>query len=152
MTEVLPVLVSGPAEAETLRVFRSVVASVAAGRNLPYDRVEELRIAVDEATTMVLRAGGPETLTMTIEPAQGRFDTMANVADASGPPKDSRLQDMAKGDIDAAMTDAVVTIDQVYTTPNQVHAAMEPHASVAIWDGDTLTLRDDGTTIVLTRD
>ncbi|RZM12864.1 MAG: xanthine dehydrogenase family protein molybdopterin-binding subunit, partial [Sphingomonas sp.] len=44
------------------------------------------------------------------------------------------------GDIDAAMTDAVVTIDQVYTTPNQVHAAMEPHASVAIWDGDTLTL------------
>lgn len=71
MTEGLPVVVSGPAEAETLRVFRSVVASVAAGRNLPYDRIEELRIAVDEAATMVLRAGGPGTLTMTIEPEDG---------------------------------------------------------------------------------
>ncbi|MBC7052097.1 molybdopterin-dependent oxidoreductase, partial [Salmonella enterica subsp. enterica serovar Enteritidis] len=28
----------------------------------------------------------------------------------------------------------------IYTTPNHVHAAMEPHASVAIWDGDSLTL------------
>ena len=75
---------------------------------------------------------------------QGAFDTMANVAHASPPPKDSRLQDVAKGDIDAAMAAAQrsggTTIDQVYTTPNQVHAAMEPHASVAVWDGDQLTL------------
>lgn len=68
MTDVLPVVVSGPAEAETLRVFRSVAASVAAGRDLPYDCIEELRIAVDEAATMVLRSGGSEALTMTIEP------------------------------------------------------------------------------------
>ena len=97
-------------------------------------------VGVAVATSFEAARDAAKAVTMTIEPAQGRFDTMANVADASGPPKDSRLQDMAKGDIDAAMTDAVVTIDQVYTTPNQVHAAMEPHASVAIWDGDTLTL------------
>ncbi|MDB5703486.1 MAG: xanthine dehydrogenase [Sphingomonas bacterium] len=75
-----------------------------------------------------------------IEPEEGRFDTMANVADASGPPKDSRLQDIAKGDIDAAMAAAAACIDQVYTTPNQVHAAIEPHASIATWEGDKLTL------------
>ena len=73
-----------------------------------------------------------------IEP--GHFDTMADIDKASGPPKDSRLQDIAKGDIEAAMAQAAVTIDQIYTTPNHVHAAMEPHASVAIWNGDSLTL------------
>lgn len=75
-----------------------------------------------------------------IDIAPGRFDTMADRAMASGPPRDSRLQDIAIGDIDAAMQAAAVTIDQVYTTPNQVHAAMEPHASVAVWDGGRLTL------------
>lgn len=73
-----------------------------------------------------------------VEP--GKFDTLKYENEASGPPKDSRLQDAAKGDIDAAMADAAVTIDQVYTTPHQVHAAMEPHASIASWDGDRLTL------------
>jgi xanthine dehydrogenase YagR molybdenum-binding subunit len=75
-----------------------------------------------------------------VKPEQGRFDTLRHEADASGPPKDSRLQDKAIGDIDAAMADADVTLDQVYSTPHQVHAAMEPHASVAQWDGDRLTL------------
>ena len=75
-----------------------------------------------------------------VDVENGHFDTMANIAKASPPPKDSRLQDIAKGDLDAAMAKAAVTIDQVYTTPNQVHAAMEPHASVAVWEKDKLTL------------
>ena len=75
-----------------------------------------------------------------IEAEDGRFDTLAHVAHASGPPADSRLQDAAKGDIDAAMAEAAACIDQVYSTPNQVHAAMEPHASIAVWEGRKLTL------------
>jgi xanthine dehydrogenase YagR molybdenum-binding subunit len=31
-----------------------------------------------------------------------------------------------------------VKIESTYTTPYQNHAAMEPHASMALWDGDTL--------------
>jgi xanthine dehydrogenase YagR molybdenum-binding subunit len=27
-----------------------------------------------------------------------------------------------------------------YTTPDQSHAMMEPHATIAAWDGDHLTL------------
>lgn len=75
-----------------------------------------------------------------IAPEEGRFDTLAHVADASGPPRDSRLQDIAKGDIDAAMAEAAACIDQVYSTPHQVHAAMEPHASIAVWEDGRLTL------------
>lgn len=75
-----------------------------------------------------------------VEGESGRFDTLAYVADASGPPKDARLQDAEQGDLDAAMAAAAASVDQVYSTPNQVHAAMEPHASVAEWDGDRLLL------------
>ncbi len=101
-----------------------------------YDQV--IGVAVAESFEAAREAA--RAVRVEIEVENGRFDTMGNVAGASGPPKDSRLQDIAKGDIDAAMADAVASIDQIYTTPHQVHAAMEPHASVAVWEGDALTL------------
>ncbi|MDN5568932.1 MAG: xanthine dehydrogenase family protein molybdopterin-binding subunit, partial [Paracoccus sp. (in: a-proteobacteria)] len=44
------------------------------------------------------------------------------------------------GDIDDAMSQAKHVIDEVYTTPGHASAAMEPHASIAEWDGDQLTV------------
>jgi xanthine dehydrogenase YagR molybdenum-binding subunit len=44
------------------------------------------------------------------------------------------------GNFDAAFASAPVTLDATYTTPDQSHAMMEPHASIAAWDGDALTL------------
>ncbi|MFA6113189.1 MAG: xanthine dehydrogenase family protein molybdopterin-binding subunit [Sphingomonas sp.] len=92
------------------------------------------------ATSFEAAREAARAVRVTIEAEEGRFDTMANVGEASGPPKDSRLQDIAIGDIDAAMAGAAASIDQVYGTPNQVHAAMEPHASIAAWEGEKLTL------------
>ncbi|MFX5521832.1 molybdopterin cofactor-binding domain-containing protein, partial [Acinetobacter baumannii] len=69
--------------------------------------------------------------TIEAEPGRYGYDMMAGLDEASGPPRDSRLQDIHKGDLDAAIAEAVATVDATYTTPNQVHAAMEPHASVA---------------------
>jgi len=43
------------------------------------------------------------------------------------------------GDFEGAFRDAPVTLDETYTTPNQAHAMMEPHATIAKWDGDKLT-------------
>jgi xanthine dehydrogenase YagR molybdenum-binding subunit len=101
-----------------------------------WDQVLGAAIATSfEAAREAARAVG-----VTIEAEDGRFDTMADVAQASGPPSDSRLQDIAIGDIDAAMAGAAASVDQVYGTPNQVHAAMEPHASIAVWEGEKLTL------------
>jgi xanthine dehydrogenase YagR molybdenum-binding subunit len=45
----------------------------------------------------------------------------------------------AVGDFDTAFAAAPVTIDQTYSVPDQAHAMMEPHATVARWDGDRLT-------------
>lgn len=46
----------------------------------------------------------------------------------------------SSGDLDRAMREAAHTVDVVYTTPGHSSAPMEPHASIAAWDGDTLTL------------
>jgi xanthine dehydrogenase YagR molybdenum-binding subunit len=53
--------------------------------------------------------------------------------------------DSAVGDFDAAYAAAPVTLDATYTTPDHGHAMMEPHATIAAWDGaggesDKLTL------------
>lgn len=45
----------------------------------------------------------------------------------------------AVGDFDHAFAAAPVTLDSTYTTPDQGHAMMEPHASIAAWSGDRLT-------------
>lgn len=97
-------------------------------------------VGVAVATGFEAARAAARAVVVQVEREAGLFDTMAQMANASPPPPDSRLQDIAKGDIDAAMAAAVATIDQIYTTPNHVHAAMEPHASVAVWDGDRLTL------------
>nr|EFA5753735.1 xanthine dehydrogenase family protein molybdopterin-binding subunit [Escherichia coli] len=56
----------------------------------------------------------------------------------SQPPEDT--PDKNVGDFDGAFSSAAVKIDATYTTPDQSHMAMEPHASMAVWDGNKLTL------------
>jgi len=43
------------------------------------------------------------------------------------------------GDFEGAFASAPVKLDETYTTPDQTHAMMEPHATMAQWDGDKLT-------------
>jgi xanthine dehydrogenase YagR molybdenum-binding subunit len=55
-------------------------------------------------------------------------------------PDESAEPDSAAGDFESAFKSAPVAFDQTYTTPDQSHAMMEPHASIAAWDGDQLSL------------
>ena len=41
-----------------------------------------------------------------------------------------------KGDVDAGLALADVVVDHTYTTQAQAHVALEPHGSLAAWDGD----------------
>jgi xanthine dehydrogenase YagR molybdenum-binding subunit len=47
-----------------------------------------------------------------------------------------------KGDAEAALAAAPVSLDLRYTTPPLQQNAIEPHATIAIWEGDRLTLHD----------
>jgi len=50
-----------------------------------------------------------------------------------------------RGDVGAGMTAASARVEEVYETALQHHVAMEPHGTVAAWDGDTLTLYEPST-------
>jgi xanthine dehydrogenase YagR molybdenum-binding subunit len=71
---------------------------------------------------------------------QGAFDLAvlldtAKPEDVTGGPADT-----AVGDFAAAFAAAPVRLDARYSTPDEAHAMMEPHASIAAWQGDKLTL------------
>lgn len=74
-----------------------------------------------------------------------RYATTPGVYDLDGarssavPPK-SGTPNSAVGDFASAFASAPVQLDAVYTTPDQAHAMMEPHATLAAWQGDKLTL------------
>ncbi len=55
--------------------------------------------------------------------------------EGSGSPPVDRV-----GNFDKAYAAAAVKIDQRYTTPDESHAMMEPHATIASWEGDKLTI------------
>jgi xanthine dehydrogenase YagR molybdenum-binding subunit len=61
------------------------------------------------------------------------------------------LGEARKGDAEAALAAAPVSVDARYTTPGQNHNALEPHATTAVWDGDRLTVHDATQSIDWTR-
>ena len=77
--------------------------------------------------------------------SKGRFDlaeaaptapyTGGSSGEGSGAPPIDRV-----GDFDKAFAAAPVKLDETYTTPDESHAMMEPHASIAAWDGGKLTV------------
>lgn len=67
----------------------------------------------------------------------GRFDLAAERPNAQMPKSGP---DTDVGQFEKAFSQAGVQVDVTYTTPDQAHAMMEPHASIARWQGDQLTL------------
>ena len=73
--------------------------------------------------------------------AVGKYALRANLNEARIPrPRDGQPADSAIGDFAGGFANAPVQLDVTYTTPLQTHAMMEPHATLATWDGDKLTL------------
>ncbi|WP_312439458.1 aldehyde oxidoreductase molybdenum-binding subunit PaoC [Janthinobacterium sp.] len=69
---------------------------------------------------------------------KGKYDLAAAKSTATKP-KDEK-PDTKVGDFAGAFAAAPVRVDAMYTTPDQSHAMMEPHASIAAWKGDQLTV------------
>lgn len=68
----------------------------------------------------------------------GQFD-LAAMKDGAIKPDDPDA-DTSRGDFAGAFAASPVKLDATYRTPDHAHAMMEPHASIAKWDGDKLTL------------
>jgi xanthine dehydrogenase YagR molybdenum-binding subunit len=75
-------------------------------------------------------------------PAPGAYDLHGAAPSAINPGaiSSSNPADSAIGDFENAFANAPVKIDAAYTTPYQHQAPMEPHATMAVWDGEQLTV------------
>lgn len=77
----------------------------------------------------------------TYERSAGKFDFPKLAPDAPlAKGEDGKPDRQTLGDFDSAFAAAEVKIDATYTTPDESHAMMEPHATIAAWEGDKLTL------------
>lgn len=75
------------------------------------------------------------------EEAEGRFDFDEHKGETKKPPFNNIPAHFKQGNVDKAMEEAATSVDVTYTTPSQNSSAMEPHASIAVWDEDgALTL------------
>lgn len=97
-------------------------------------------IAVVMAETLEAATEGAALLAAQydIEPARIGLDGNESFAPAAvgvGNPAE-----VADGDIEAGLASAVRRVEATYETPMQYHNAMEPHAIVAAWDGDSLSI------------
>lgn len=65
------------------------------------------------------------------------FDKLAKTPEM---PKGKELADLVRGAGKSALADAEVKIEASYETPIEHHHPMEPHSTVAVWEGDQVTL------------
>lgn len=74
------------------------------------------------------------------ERAKGYFDLEKEKAKGTLKNDMNMAGESAVGDFDAAYAAAPFKLDATYSTSNESHSMMEPHATIAAWDGDQLTL------------
>ena len=95
-------------------------------------------VAIVVAETFEQARAAAQLVRVQYERTKGSFD-LAHAPEKAPSPQGPAL-DTAAGDFDAAFASAPVTLDETYTTPDHSHAMMEPHATIAAWTGDKLTL------------
>jgi xanthine dehydrogenase YagR molybdenum-binding subunit len=102
-------------------------------------------IAIVVAETFEQARAATSLIHVNYSKSPGKFDLAGEAGNAplfgsdsgegsSGPPE-HRV-----GEFEKAFSASPVMLDQTYTTPDESHAAMEPHATIAAWNGDKLTL------------
>ncbi|MCK1515392.1 xanthine dehydrogenase family protein molybdopterin-binding subunit [Bradyrhizobium sp. 190] len=97
-------------------------------------------IAVVVAETFEQARAAAQLIRVDYVREQGAFD-LASLLDKAKPnPITGGPGDTAVGDFAAAFAAAPVRLDARYSTPDEAHAMMEPHATIAAWEGDKLTL------------
>lgn len=106
-----------------------------------YYNNQPIAVVVADTLARATEAAGLVKVTYRETPAVIDFAAARPSAFAPDKAKNENA-DSQYGDIDAALGDAAVVVDATYRTPLQHHNPMEPHATVAAWDGDLLTLYD----------
>jgi xanthine dehydrogenase YagR molybdenum-binding subunit len=128
-------------------IVRDLGPSVS-GTNLDYLNTDQVfwdgqPIAVVVAQTSAAANEAAQLVTVTYDLLPSRVDFAAEQKNATVAKGDLAFAGTAKkGDAEAALAGAEVSVDLRYTTPGLQHNAIEPHATIAVWEGDHLTVHD----------
>ncbi|ESX83029.1 xanthine dehydrogenase [Mesorhizobium sp. LSHC420B00] len=79
----------------------------------------------------------------------GLYDLPGHIADSYAPKRTNAgfETDSVVGDFERAFATAPIKIDAAYRTPFEHHNPMEPHATLAAWSGNELTIRTSAQTL-----
>lgn len=131
----LPDAVGGAAKPPTGHVLSLLQDDTVAYSNQP--------IAVVVAETIEQANGAAALVRIVYEQTPGRFDFDSERSNEYSPDKvNDEPADTQRGDLDAGFKAATHRIAVSFTTPMQHHNPMEPHATLASWDGDKLAVED----------
>jgi xanthine dehydrogenase YagR molybdenum-binding subunit len=99
-------------------------------------------VALVVADTFERASAAAAMVRVQYDPLPGDYDLDVAGPSAENPGRiDGDLPaDSAVGDFESAFANAPVQVDAHYTTPYQHQAPMEPHATLAAWDGGMLTV------------
>ena len=100
-------------------------------------------IAVVVAESLVEATQAARMLVIKYNATPAKLDFMGRLGEAA-PPR-SRSHDpnrQQRGDAEQALSGAQVKLEETYITPIQNHNPMEPHATIAWWEGEKLSVYD----------
>jgi xanthine dehydrogenase YagR molybdenum-binding subunit len=84
--------------------------------------------------------------------SEGTFDLAALKESAPLAKNDGVGDETAVGDFASAFAEAPVQLDAAYRSAHESHSMMEPHATIAAWQGDQLTLWTSNQMIAWSKD
>ncbi len=100
-------------------------------------------IAVAVADTLERAAQAARLVRVVYAPAEAKLDFGTARAGAYTPPRANREPaDLSRGNVGEGLAAAAAKVEVIYTTPVEHHNPMEPHATIAAWNGEQLTLHD----------
>ena len=116
------------------------VLSLLQDRSVAYNG-QPIGVVIAETLEQAVYAAALARISYDPQEAQLNFAVASQGAHAPKPTPQAK-PDYSRGDWDAAQASAEVRIEQSYSTPVEHHNPMEPHATVAWWDADRLTVYD----------
>jgi xanthine dehydrogenase YagR molybdenum-binding subunit len=99
-------------------------------------------IAVVIAETLQQAHFAASLVAIRYQESPARLDFEGGFNDTRPGSHNDQPADLSVGHFDQAIAQADVKVDEIYRTPMETHNPMEPHATIAEWEGEKLTVHD----------
>ncbi|SDB72689.1 xanthine dehydrogenase family protein molybdopterin-binding subunit [Belnapia rosea] len=103
---------------------------------------EPVAVVIAETLEQAVHAADLVQVEYARSPALTIFDATKGRPPSEGNVKAGRVPELGRGEVEAAMAAAPVRISARYVHPREHHNAIEPHVTIAHWEGENLTLYD----------